>query len=147
MDVRAPRYRINAPAVVQETIDGEVVAVDLERGYYFSLRGVAADIWAVIVSGGTLPHVVSHVSERYAGEPREIGAAVTAFVDELRREALIVPAADDGSTASAVSPPPALAARRAFETPRLEKYTDMEELLMIDPIHEVDERGWPSAKD
>jgi len=28
----------------------------------------------------------------------------------------------------------------------LQKYTDMEELLQLDPIHEVDKFGWPSAK-
>jgi hypothetical protein len=145
-NVSTLRYRINAPAVVQETIDGEVVAVDLERGYYFSLRGVAADIWAVIVAGGTLPEVVAHLSGRYDGEPREVEAAVAAFVDQLQHDALIVAAAGDRPAVPA-APAPAPSARRAFETPRLDKYTDMEELLMIDPIHEVDERGWPSAKD
>jgi hypothetical protein len=27
-----------------------------------------------------------------------------------------------------------------------EKYTDMESLLLADPIHEVDEQGWPKLK-
>lgn len=27
-----------------------------------------------------------------------------------------------------------------------EKYTDMESLLIADPIHEVDEQGWPKLK-
>jgi hypothetical protein len=25
----------------------------------------------------------------------------------------------------------------------LQKYTDMADLLLLDPIHEVDEQGWP----
>jgi hypothetical protein len=25
----------------------------------------------------------------------------------------------------------------------MQRYTDVEELLMIDPVHEVDEAGWP----
>ena len=33
-----------------------------------------------------------------------------------------------------------------FEAPALQVYTDMEDLLLLDPIHEVDEMGWPSAK-
>jgi hypothetical protein len=28
----------------------------------------------------------------------------------------------------------------------LQKFTDMQELLLLDPIHEVDERGWPHRK-
>jgi hypothetical protein len=28
----------------------------------------------------------------------------------------------------------------------LERYTDMQELLLLDPIHDVDESGWPHRK-
>jgi hypothetical protein len=30
--------------------------------------------------------------------------------------------------------------------PVLERYTDMQELLFLDPIHDVDESGWPHRK-
>ena len=30
-----------------------------------------------------------------------------------------------------------------YESPQLEQYSDMSELLLLDPIHEVDEQGWP----
>ena len=36
--------------------------------------------------------------------------------------------------------------RLSFEAPILHKYTDMQDLLLLDPIHEVDEAGWPSVK-
>jgi hypothetical protein len=32
---------------------------------------------------------------------------------------------------------------RTTTRPCFVKYTDMEELLLADPIHEVDDRGWP----
>ena len=32
---------------------------------------------------------------------------------------------------------------RTTDRPVFVKYTDMEELLLADPIHEVDDRGWP----
>jgi hypothetical protein len=36
---------------------------------------------------------------------------------------------------------------RAFAEPILQKYTDMEALLLADPIHEVDKStGWPHQK-
>jgi hypothetical protein len=31
-----------------------------------------------------------------------------------------------------------------FVEPALNKYTDMQELLLLDPVHEVSEAGWPS---
>jgi hypothetical protein len=31
----------------------------------------------------------------------------------------------------------------SWAEPVLDKYTDMQELLLLDPIHEVDDAGWP----
>jgi hypothetical protein len=145
------RYRLNAPGVVQETIEGEVVAVDLERGTYFSLRGVAAEIWGPVVGGQSAPEVAAALARRYASDPAVILAAVTAFIADLVREGLVV-ATDEPTTAipGLAEPEPAAdaaAARPTFCAPKLDKYTDMAELLLIDPIHEVDERGWPSPKE
>jgi len=28
----------------------------------------------------------------------------------------------------------------------VEKYTDMQDLVLLDPVHEVDERGWPHVQ-
>ncbi|MCU1244771.1 MAG: hypothetical protein JWN02_681, partial [Acidobacteria bacterium] len=29
--------------------------------------------------------------------------------------------------------------------PRLERYTDMQEIILLDPVHKVDSQGWPHA--
>jgi hypothetical protein len=38
-------------------------------------------------------------------------------------------------------------AAEPFEPPVLEQYTDMQDLLLLDPIHEVDEQGWPMTQE
>ena len=43
--------RKNGPAVVSETIDGEVIVIHLERGSYFSLRDTAAELWELVEQG------------------------------------------------------------------------------------------------
>ncbi len=35
-------------------------------------------------------------------------------------------------------------ATRDYEEPKLGKHTDMQELLLLDPVHEVGETGWPN---
>lgn len=40
--------RVNTPQVVCETIDGEVVIVNLDKGIYYSLLKTGADIWSRI---------------------------------------------------------------------------------------------------
>ena len=51
-----------------------------------------------------------------------------------------------GEDAAAVSPMPAHQARGAYRTPVLSIYTDMQDLLLLDPIHDVDQAGWPTRK-
>ena len=36
--------------------------------------------------------------------------------------------------------------RQPYSPPVLNSYTDMEELLLLDPIHDVDQAGWPMPK-
>ena len=43
-------------------------------------------------------------------------------------------------------PLPALAAKKPYTAPAVQKYDDLEDLLLLDPIHEVDEAGWPVAR-
>ena len=35
--------------------------------------------------------------------------------------------------------------RLAFTPPKLERYTDMQEIILLDPVHKVDSQGWPRA--
>jgi hypothetical protein len=146
---RATRYAIQRK-VVHEAFDDEVIVVNLESGSYYSVSGSGASIWKLIDSGATLPAVVQAVGATYQGDQAEIERAVGLFVDELRLERLIAPveraddARDDDSATSDVTPP-LDADRPTFEAPVLEKYTDMEQLLLLDPIHDVDETGWPNA--
>ena len=40
------RYTVNSRDIVSEVIEGEVIAIDLAGGAYYSLRGSAAEAWA-----------------------------------------------------------------------------------------------------
>ena len=33
-----------------------------------------------------------------------------------------------------------------FEPPTLSKYKDMQDMLLLDPVHDVEEAGWPEPK-
>ena len=77
-------------------------------------------------------------------------AVVQQFVAELLRENLVVGEEAKGAESPWNQPMPAQAGyqtqRPGFVPPSLHKYVDMQELLLLDPIHEVDETGWPSIK-
>ena len=144
------RYRINVPHIVHEIFeDREAAIINLKSGNYYSLDPVGAYIWARIESGATIEEVLADVSNRYEGNLVEITQEVNKFIDALHAEQLIVPATD----ASRDSPNEGVkinadgnGSKIAFSAPVLERYNDMQELLLLDPIHEVDETGWPHRK-
>jgi Coenzyme PQQ synthesis protein D (PqqD) len=133
-------YRVNAPDVIHQVIDGEAVIINLARGFYYSLDRVGADVWDALAQGRSRAEVVSVIAGAYEG--LGIDAAVTALVDELVAEELIV---ERAGHASAGGEDTRSERRGAFEAPILRKYTDLQDLLLLDPIHQVDEAGWPQT--
>ena len=140
-------FQINVPNVVSETIGGEVVIVHLDKGYYYSLMESGADVWNGIKTHGELSGIVNHLTQIYEGSEANITVAVVDFLDELLKEELIITVSDYIQAPSSIEEKPGFSNKPIFEKPMLEKFTDMEDLLLLDPIHEVDvEVGWPSAK-
>ncbi|VXD24269.1 PqqD family protein [Planktothrix paucivesiculata] len=143
------KFNANTPKVVHESIDGEVVVVNLEQGDYFSLVKVGADIWDGLIRGLSRGDIVSEIIQHYEGEHTVIENAVNNFIEQLQQEELIVVNTKDAVESQNNDKTQTIPNEEKlnFELPSLQKYTDMEELLALDPIHEVDEQiGWPSAK-
>ncbi len=147
---KSESYKINNPKVVHENIDGEAVIVNLEKGDYYSLVQTAADVWDMIEKGLSRDYIVQGMLQRYEGDRKVIETAINNFLEELQREELIVISQNYGSRNTPLTEAQIKInvnqGKLNFEPPILEKYTDMEELIALDPIHEVDEMGWPNAK-
>jgi hypothetical protein len=143
-------FTINTPTIVHETIDNEVVMIDFDTGNYYSLDKVGTEIWGHIVRGASVGAIVEALARRYDVSRSEIHDSVQRLVAELQAERLVMPDSTGAGATAIGSDPPAAAGVEAstssFEAPVLHKYTDMQELLLLDPIHEVDETGWPSVR-
>ena len=142
MDLLA-RFRVNNPAVIGESIDGELLIVNLETGAYFSARGSGELIWSLAATGLGMGEIANTVAAAFSGDGAEIRAATLSFIENLVSEGLIV-VAPAGDLRSGAVPP--TAEPLPFALPVLEKFTDMQELLLLDPVHEVEETGWPHAR-
>lgn len=142
------RFRINRPEVISETIDGETIVVDFVTGNYYSLDQTGATIWDLIGASTTVGEIVDTLLRHYSASRETIEGAVAGLISQLEQEQLILPV-DCGGTEDgqkAVATAEISRAPSAFEAPVLHKYTDMQELLLLDPIHEVDDAGWPVVK-
>ena len=124
------RYEVNKPDVVDESVDGEALIVHLGTGAYYSARGAGDIAWQLLAKGAT----ASEIAARTGGD----AAAIAAFAGELLGEGLLRHRTREPEQDGAVG--------AITEAPVLEKYTDMQELLLLDPIHDVEEAGWPKAR-
>lgn len=134
-------YRVDPRKVAYETIDGEVIMIHLLIGTYYSLDGAGADIWASLASGHGRAETLAVLEQRYDADPAVLADALDDIAKRLAEEGLLEPAVD-----GAPAPPAAesVNGRVPFEAPGLEKYTDMQDFLLVDPIHETDATGWPN---
>jgi Coenzyme PQQ synthesis protein D (PqqD) len=140
------RFRPNSPPIIQETIDQETIMVNLESGCYYSLNPVGTHVWLAIERGTDVGDIAGEVAQRFDAEAAAVEPKVRAFVDRLLGEELIVALEDDAPPAEEPSANGSgeRTAGIAYEDPVLNRYTDMQELLLLDPVHEVDAAGWPA---
>jgi hypothetical protein len=152
---------VNTAQVVHETIDGETILIHLGSGAYYSLAGCGAEVWELLAAGAGVEEVLASTQTRYDADPEHVAQPVRALLDELLAEELILKGAsdvpsvpqpdEDGTQAvslSASTGDSEPAARAPFVAPVLHKYTDMQQFMLVDPLHDVEQDvGWPHLKD
>lgn len=132
-------YRVDTSNVVHETIEGEVIVIHLLNGSYYSLGGGGPEIWEQLLGGASARQIAAAVPAEGAADA-EIGGAVDELLSSLLEDGLIAP--DPGSNGQG----PAERAPGAWVPPVFERYTDMKDFFLLDPIHEVDAAGWPNRQ-
>ncbi len=125
--------------VVHESVDGEVVIVDLASGVYFSTDGVGAVVWEHLSAGTSLQQLADWARSTYPDQA-DAAEAVSLFVQQAHAQSLLVESDDP------TPPAPEVTAPSSYAAPTLQAFDDMESLLLLDPIHDVEpEKGWPTV--
>lgn len=141
------RFWVNRSAVVSEIIDGEAIMMHQETGDYFSADGTGCQIWQWIGEGRSRDEMLGHLTRRFAREPDEIAGALDSFLADLVNHRLVQELGADAAPAPQLAAPEAGEPAAEYAAPVLNVYTDMRDLLLLDPIHDVEEEaGWPMPK-
>jgi len=125
------RSRENKLAI--DKFENETIIVDFETGIYYSLRGSASTIWELCETG--LDHI--RLGEIFTNITHEQQQQAFQFIEDLKTAKLVLEVEEE-----VVLQP----VQHHFEEILFEQYKDMEDLIILDPIHEVDEKGWPHKK-
>ena len=131
--------------VAGDVIEAEAVIMDLGTGRYFSAGNSGAYIWSCIEAGFNQTQISDALVSAYQIDAEEAERAVTHFAEQLIANRLVVPVdALEASSASLGTLP--ASPDESFKFPELMVYDDMQDLLLLDPIHESDDdAGWPKA--
>lgn len=120
--------------IAAEDFGNEVVLIDIEKGVYFSLQGQAIDLWRSFA----LPRRADAVLDEYASHGAD-RATLADSLDEMKRNDLVCETAATPADGPACSLP-----STGFAAPVIAVFSDLAELIAIDPVHEVDAAaGWP----
>ena len=117
--------------------DDEIVIANFDTGIYYSLMGSAAAVWTGLMAGISVAAIAETLGAR-SEDRAALADAVIAFVASLETEGLIKPGKPD---ATDVWEPKAPA--DGWPAPEFESFSDMQELLLLDPVHDASDAGWP----
>lgn len=126
--------RIALPDVTYEYLDGEVIAIHFTRGTYFSMRGAAAVAFMALCEG----FPIQNLTDLYSSAPGNAAEQLRALAETWVTEGLLETTDSPEGRVIADTKDTVL-----WVEPSSEKFSDMEQLLLADPIHDVGPNAWP----
>lgn len=136
------QFSMNSPNIVGEKFDEEVVLVNLNSGIYYSLRENAAKIWTLLTMGYSASQIIALYQQHCSESSEAIASQIGQFIDQLIDQDLLLATRRDLIEVEE----PFLQSIGLYTIPTLEIFSDMQDILLLDPVHDVDERGWPINK-
>lgn len=126
--------RANTESVVVQTIDQDIVLVNLDNGIYYTMTGSGAAIFSLLDSGCPQEDLIGRLSELYSEDLNTSKTSLESFVAVLLADGLVV----EGLGSSGLNATDFIG--NPFKPAQLDKYEDLQELLLLDPV-----RGLPSV--
>ncbi len=133
-------YAVASRDIVFESFDGEAVVLDLSNGKYFGFSDSGSRVWQALTSGVDAQTLVGAT----AGSTTIGLADLEDFIARLLDFGLLAPAETPAQPLSGN-----LSAELAAtnEPLKVDVHDDLADLIIVDPIHEVEEPlGWPAVK-
>jgi hypothetical protein len=129
-----PTFILNR-RVAAEVFEDECIIANLDNGLYYSLQGNAVALINALPNNDA-EDMINTIAKPLADKAKICQDELRNIWQELLAEELVV-------TSSAVQGPlVAPVPATEYQSSALNRYTDMQDLLLLDPIHEVDENGW-----
>ena len=132
-------YEVVEPTAIYEYIDGEVLALNLQTGVYVQMKQLSAELFYAVATGRST-EIVSHAARNAGYSEAQIIDFDSCYSNWVALGLLQVARNAQHPDTESLSLIPGL----QFSE---ERWDDLSELIMMDPVHDVSPQGWPSRVD
>lgn len=137
-------YHIDRTNIAQEVFDKEAVLINIPLGKYYSVRGYAGiRVLELLEQSVDIETIQTVIESEFEVEGFDAQADIEVFVNQLETEQIVNVLAE-GAPQTIEEPH----FKIPYEKIELEIFDDMQELIQLDPVHDVESfKGWPQKKD
>ncbi len=140
-------YQIDRSNIVYEMFDNEVVIINLDNGNYYSYDGVGVDIWNQLTKKISIDSISQSLSDIYPSvQLDDLKTIIIKSITDLENENLLISSEIKNNQEIITSVEAHQDTRvetNGIKIPTLQRFTDMQDFLLVDPIHEIDYEKWP----
>ena len=134
------RFESNSAEVASSVLDGELVLINLSTGVYYSMVDAGSLIWQLTDLGFSLSETVATVAARYGVPAERVRTDAHAVLEQMLAERIFLPASNPSRRGAYE---PESAAPAAYDSPVLQIYRDMGDLLALDaPMPDMKDIPW-----
>jgi hypothetical protein len=133
-------FSIPHPRIISQTLEQETLVINLDVGSYYCLENSASIIWQLALLGLSVQDICIHLKSHWNDVSEDFEKQVGGLLHELVTEGVLtvmnsdedkIPPTSDQITELFAE------AKFDFSPPEFSKFTDLQELLLADPIHEL----------
>jgi hypothetical protein len=80
---------VQSGAILQSEIGGEVVALDIDKGYYYGLNQVGSRVWALMAEPASVSSICGALLEEFDVDPATCASEVLELLEEMRTKGML----------------------------------------------------------
>ena len=135
-------YALNEEKMFADITDGIAIVINSDTGVYYGMNPLGTAVFEKLIQGADSNDILSAL-KTMANVPDNIAEKLEKFIADLLAKDLIKPASGNNPNVNFNAD---ISTENNFEM-TLNEYSDAQELLMADPIHEIkEETGWTPEK-
>ena len=136
-------YAFNYEKITLERLNGEVLIIFFSKGQFYSSKGTGADILTLLNERVSTGHIIEVLKSVYPNFNFEI-SGFDEFIENLLKLEIIK---ESNEAINRIVSVPNDTSRASWAKPELLTHDEIHGLLLVDPIHDSTEEGWPKPKD